>query len=307
MVTRQWKPEFSVMNFRLVLVLGTLLFVYLPLVHRTYFEHGENLGGSTSALLLVMAIVLFLYRLAALRPAPTRSSQRLGWVLMGAGSLLFFIGNVLVLPMLSVGSIIPLLAASVLFLFGWSALGSLLFPLTLLLFVIPLPYMMTDFIVQPLKLLISYTTEWLLYQAGYPVARNGVILILGDYQLLIADACSGINSLFSLEAIGLLYLHVMKKESALRNWVMGMLIIPISITSNIIRVLILALLTYYFGNAAGQSFLHDLSGLLLFAVALSVIILLDGLLDRFLVPRPAVLPAASDTEGAASVLGEVRG
>ncbi|MFC3913523.1 exosortase [Pseudaeromonas sharmana] len=294
-------------KFKLGTLLLTLVLVYLPLVHRTYFEHGENLGGSTSALLLVMAIVLFLYRLSAFRPQPTLTSQRLAWLLMLIGSLLFFIGNVLLLPMLTVGSILPVLAASVLFLLGWQAFRAALFPLTLLLFVIPLPYMMTDFIVQPLKLLISHATEWLLYHAGYPVARNGVILILGDYQLLIADACSGINSLFSLEAIGLLYLHVMKKESALRNWLIGMLIIPISITANIIRVLILALLTYYLGNDAGQSFMHDLSGLLLFAVALSVIIALDGVLDRVLPVRQSV----AVTEGATSTdkpqLREVQG
>lgn len=281
---------FAVKNLKLGLMLVTLVGVYLPLLHSTYFAQGQNLGGSTSAMLLIMAIMLFLYRLHPFICQPTRSSQQLGWLIIMLGGGLFFIGNLLALPMLTVGSILPVLAAAVLFMLGWSAFRLALFPLTLLLFVIPLPYVFTDFIVQPLKLLISYVTEWLLYQAGYPVARNGVIIILGDYQLLIADACSGINSLFSLEAIGLLYLHVMKKESVIRNWLIGMLIIPISITANIIRVLILALLTYHFGNDAAQSLMHDLSGLLLFAIALVVIISLDGLLDRFLAKQ---LPARS--------------
>ena len=112
------------------------------------------------------------------------------------------------------------------------------------------------------------------------MARQGVVLYLGPYQLLVADACSGINSLFSLEAIALLYLHVVKRGGAARKAVIGLLIVPISVLANVLRVLFIALLTYHQGNAVGQSFVHELSGLFLFVVALLLIIGLDGLLDR---------------------------
>lgn len=268
----------------------TLAFVYVPTIQQIYFQQDSNLGGNTSALLLCAAIGLFLYRMSTVPVMPSRISQLTAWLSLSLGLLLFFFGSLLSMPMLTVGSIIPVLAAVVLLYLGPAAFYQAAFPLLLLLFVIPLPYMLTDFIVHPLKLFISHVTELILYLLGYPVARNGVVLILGDYQLLIADACSGINSLFSLEAIGLLYLHVMRKDSVIRNWIIGLCIIPISITSNITRVLILALLTYHFGNDVGQSFLHDLSGLLLFAVALLVIIALDGLLDRLL---PVLFPRGS--------------
>ena len=55
------------------------------------------------------------------------------------------------------------------------------------------------------QLSFSGAVEWLLASLGYPVEREGVVLWVGDHQMLIADACSGLNSLYSLFALGLLY------------------------------------------------------------------------------------------------------
>jgi len=64
----------------------------------------------------------------------------------------------------------------------------------------------------------------------------------------------------------------------LRNIVLGLLIVPISFTANMIRVIFLALLTYHFGDEVGQGFLHGFAGGVLFLVALLLITSLDGLL-----------------------------
>jgi exosortase/archaeosortase family protein len=105
-----------------------------------------------------------------------------------------------------------------------------------------------------------------------------VILTIGQYQLLVADACSGLNSLFTLEALGLLYLNVMRHESAFRNAMLAILIVPISFTSNVVRVIVLSLITYHLGDAAGQGFLHGFSGMVLFLTALMLIIGVDSVL-----------------------------
>jgi exosortase/archaeosortase family protein len=117
-----------------------------------------------------------------------------------------------------------------------------------------------------------------LFHFDYPVSRAGVILTVGQYQLLVADACSGLNSLFTLEALGLLYLNVMRHESAFRNAMLALLIVPISFTSNVVRVIVLSLITYHLGDAAGQGFLHGFSGMVLFLTALMLIIGIDSLL-----------------------------
>jgi exosortase/archaeosortase family protein len=84
--------------------------------------------------------------------------------------------------------------------------------------------------------------------------------------------------LFTLEALGLLYVNMTRQESAARNTLLALLIVPISITSNIIRVVVLALVTYHFGDAAGQGFVHGFSGMVLFITALLLIIAVDSAL-----------------------------
>ena len=115
---------------------------------------------------------------------------------------------------------------------------------------------------------------------GYPIARNGVVLTIGQYQLLVADACSGINSMFSLSAIGLLYLHLIRYKSWLHNGLILASLLPIAFCANIMRVMLLVLVTYHFGDEAGQGFIHKFSGMVLFVAALIILLLLDTILAR---------------------------
>jgi exosortase len=125
---------------------------------------------------------------------------------------------------------------------------------------------------------VSYVAEHLLYALGYPISRTGVILQVGQYQLMVADACAGLHTLFTLEAIGLMYLNVVRHSSLLRNIGLGILIVPISFAANVIRVIVLCLITYHFGDEAGQGFLHGFAGMVLFISALALIIATDTLL-----------------------------
>jgi exosortase/archaeosortase family protein len=118
-----------------------------------------------------------------------------------------------------------------------------------------------------------------LFWAQYPIARNGVILQIGQYQLLVADACAGLQTLLTLESLGLFYLNVVRHTSVFRNVALAILIIPISFTANVIRVVTLTLITYYYGDEAGQGFLHGFAGMVLFLSALILILGVDSLLQ----------------------------
>ena len=118
--------------------------------------------------------------------------------------------------------------------------------------------------------------EQVLYGVGYPIARSGVILQIGQYKLVVADACAGLHTLFTLEAMGLLYLNLVRHESLVRNVTLAILIVPISFAANVIRVMALTLITYHFGDAAGQGFLHWFAGMVLFLTALLLIIGVDS-------------------------------
>lgn len=161
------------------------------------------------------------------------------------------------------------------------------FPIVFSVFAIPLPGLIVDAATGPLKQSVSAIAESILYATGYPIARSGVVLNVGQYQLLVADACSGLNSMFSLSALGLVYLYLMRYRSYLHVGLIVACILPIAFAANIVRVMILVLVTFHFGDEAGQGFVHEFAGMILFLVALSMLFGFDMLLNVFLKPRKA--------------------
>lgn len=209
----------------------------------------------------------------------TAAPSKAGWPLFIIGLLLYAIGRSQDILLFEVGSQIIVIASLLLILRGWAALGAAWFPLFFLLFMIPLPGAFVDALTLPMKMAVSYVAENVLYRVGYPISRTGVILQIGQYKLLVADACAGLQTLFTLEALGLLYLNIVRHDSFFRNVALAILIIPISFTANVIRVMVLTLITYHFGDAAGQGFLHGFAGMVLFITALLIIMGVDSLLQ----------------------------
>jgi exosortase B len=226
---------------------------------------------------LVLAISAWLLwrRREALLALPEQPAPAWGWGLFAFAMFLYGVGRSQHIQSFEVGSLVVLLVAALLLLRGPAAVKLVWFALFFMLFMVPLPGVVVDTLTQPMKLAVSTVAETLLHAAGYPVARTGVILQVGPYQLLVADACAGLNTLLTLEALGLLYLNLVRHESAMRNITLAILIVPISFAANVIRVIVLTLITFHFGDEAGQGFLHGFAGMVLFLAALSLIIAAD--------------------------------
>ena len=111
--------------------------------------------------------------------------------------LLYAFGRSQDIIIFEVGSQILVLIALLLLFRGWAAVRLCWFPLFFLIFMIPLPGPLVSAVTGPLKAAVSAVAESLLYTMGYPIGRSGVILSIGPYQLLVADACAGLNSMFS--------------------------------------------------------------------------------------------------------------
>ena len=218
--------------------------------------------------------------------APYRPANIVGGLLMAVALLLYALGRSQQIIQAEVVGLIATAVAGLLLLKGPQALRAIAFPVFFLAFMVPLPGVMVQAITIPLKTGVSYVAEALLYRAGYPIARTGVILSVGPYQLLVADACAGLNSMFTLEALGLLYMNLMGYTSKLRNVLLAILIVPISFTANVIRVIVLVLVTYHFGDEAGQGFVHTFAGMVLFIVGLVIMVGTDSLLGRILARLP---------------------
>ncbi|MCL6262739.1 exosortase B [Craterilacuibacter sp. RT1T] len=252
--------------------------LYIPtvwtLMHGLWGSEQQGHGP----IVLMVCIWLFWRKRIEVAGAVFSSSKIYSWVLLLAGCLIYALGRSQGILILEVGSSLFLVAGSVLLLRGPAALRLLWFPVFFMLFLLPLPISVVDALTQPMKMAVSWVAEFILFHAGYPIARTGVMLQVGAYQLLVADACAGLQTLFTLEAMGLLYLNIVRHSSLLRNVGLAILIIPISFVANVVRVCILILVTYHFGDAAGQGFLHGFSGLVLFVVALLLIIGMDSLL-----------------------------
>lgn len=208
----------------------------------------------------------------------TASGTWFAWVMFAIGVAFYVPGRALNIIYFEVFAFLPMIIGVVALIGGWPLLNKLKFPLFFLIFMVPIPGFVLDPISHFVKLHISITVAEILWRLGYPISHTGVVLTIGQYQLLVADACAGMRTLFMLEAMGIFYLNVVRHSSMLRNVVLGILIVPISFVANMTRVLFLALLTYHFGDEVGQGFLHGFAGIVLFIIALVLTISTDGFL-----------------------------
>ena len=161
---------------------------------------------------------------------------------------------------------------------GVAGLRTAWFPLLFLAFAIPAPGFVIDDLTAPLKHLAATLSTASLAEVGLPVAREGVTIMVAQYQLLVEDACSGMNSLVGLTAISLLYIYLRRRASPLYAVLLAAFVIPIAIAANVVRIITLILITYAFGDEVAQSFIHMAAGLLLFGTALLLVFALDGVL-----------------------------
>jgi exosortase B len=229
---------------------------------------------------IIACVVLYLFwqRRQELLAAGQRGNRVTARVLMTVGLLLYVVGRSQDILLFEVGSLLWILTGVLLMAGGRPLLRQVWFPLFFICFMLPLPSGVVDTVTMPMKFAVSYVVEHVLYALGYPIARAGVTLHIGQFVLLVADACAGLQTLFTLEAIGLLYMNVVRSTSLVRNAVLALLIVPISFMANVIRVIALVLITYYFGDAAGQGFLHGFAGMVLFLSALLLTLFVDTLL-----------------------------
>lgn len=258
-------------------VLG-LLVLFVPTLYSLFTGLWMTEEQAHGPIILGLSLWLIYRKWPDVMAVPARRVLA-GWPILAVGLVLYVIGRSQGIVLFEIGSVVWILVGLLLVLRGSRALLILWFPFFFMLFMIPLPGPVVSALTMPMKMAVSWATEHLLYAVGFPIARTGVILQIGQYQLLVADACAGLQTLLTLEALGLFYLNVVRHTSAFRNIALALLIVPISFSANVIRVIVLTLVTYYFGDAAGQGFLHGFAGMVLFLTALTLILSLDTLLQ----------------------------
>jgi exosortase len=254
------------------------LALYLPVYWG--FAEGPWRRDENAHALILMAIAAGAagVRLAtepfALTRKPADSVIGAGFILLGVVAAM--LGEASEADLIASASQTPIAFGAALALFGWPGVKRLWFPIALTLYLIIWPGWALDALTGPLKVAVSQAVATALYAAGLPVAHAGAVISAGPYQLLVADACAGLNSLIALTAIGAVYLYAVKHADWRINALVLASLIPIAIVANIVRVGLLVLITWFLGFDAGQGFLHDGAGFLMFAVALALVFAVDS-------------------------------
>ena len=238
-------------------------------------------------ILAVVAFLLWRHRAALLdtqsRPAPIR-----GGLLLALGLALYFVGHTQRLALFEVGSHLPVIAGLVLLVRGFQGLRRLAFPILFLLFLVPLPGFVVEAATGPLKELVSSIAAAVLGFSAYDVERNGVVLLVNGHELLVADACSGMNSLATLFALTLLYMHLMGRRGVAYRLAVLVGIVPIAIAANALRVVALSLVAVHFGDAAARGTPHDVIGFLAFGAAFAMVGIWENGVRLVFAPRTLV-------------------
>jgi exosortase B len=261
------------------LLLGSIIAAYVPTFMTLAQGPWQTEQEGHGPLIIAAAVWLVWQSRDRLRTATLSPSPVLGWLVLLGGLAILVLSRNQDIWFLEVASEIPVLAGCVLLLAGWNVLRILAFPIGFLIFSAPAPGWMVDAATVPLKVLISDLVTNGLYAAGYPIAQNGVVIQIGPYQLLVQDACSGMNSIFALSAIGVFYVYAFRWHEKIRAFLLLALIIPITITANFLRVVTLVLVAYYGGVEMIEGVIHDMTGIALFIVAVALMFLCDGLIS----------------------------
>lgn len=208
-----------------------------------------------------------------------------GLVIVATGGLFLVLGTLAVEQTVMRGSFLIALWGVVASLGGIRLLRDLAFPLSLLVFMIPLPAVIYNQITFPLQLFASQVAETVLTLMGIPVLREGNILELPSQRLSVVEACSGIRSLMSLTYLSLIYGYFFDS----RIWVRAVLLLltpAIAILVNAVRVTLTGLLSEYDPELA-QGFFHSMEGWLMFLLALLLLLGAHRLMGK---PAPCHAP-----------------
>lgn len=256
-----------------------LLAIVLVFNFRIFFDLVENWWSDDnySHGFLIMPISIYLiWRKRNELSFPARVS-RLGLAVFGMGCLGLIFGIAAGEYFTSRGSLMLIVTG-----ISWAYLGGenfkkVWFAFFFLVFMIPIPNTIYFAATAPMQLFATKVTNAFLQLLGVPSLRQGNIIILPDYRLEVAEACSGLRSLVSLMSLTALYAHL-QMPGRLFPVLLFLSSFPIAIATNVFRIIFTALGAYAVSTDLADSFLHELSGTVVFLTALIMVVILGAIL-----------------------------
>lgn len=264
-------PRSKTLIWPSILILG-VLGVYTPIliglgqdwIHDSNYSHG---------FLVPLVSGFFVWQRRKALAALPASPSNVGLLGVLAAAALLVVGTAGAEVFTQRVSLLVFLGSSVVFLGGWAWFRKLAFPLAFLLLAIPMPYVLYYSLTGPMQGLAARAAITGLRVIGVPALSQGNIIHLPGVSLEVAEACSGIRSLYAFLALG----AVLAQSMAIPTWarfLVFLLTIPVSIAGNAFRVWGTGVGAYILGVKAAEGTIHELFGVIVFVGALALFLLL---------------------------------
>ena len=192
------------------------------------------------------------------------------WVI-GAGATLCLLGVLTAELFTMRTSLVVVVAGIVLTVEGRERFRVLAYPIAFLMCMVPLPYIAYYRLTFPLQLESSRIAAEILTLAGMPLVREGNVIRLEGYSLEVVAACSGLRSIMTLGTLALFMLDWLAL-GVVRGLAFLALVIPIAVGANVARLSLTAGIAAISGPAAAESFLHELSGVVVFVTGVLALV-----------------------------------
>jgi exosortase len=237
-----------------------------------WVSHPDSAG-----LLLGPLAVYLAYRSGLI--AERRGRPVAGMTLLTGAVLLRYLSGLAVEVFTMRLSMLGALFALVVFAWGWRQLLSWWLPALLLVLAVPLPELVITTLALPLQYQASELGASMLAWRNVPVSLNGNVIDLPGRSLFVTEACSGLRSLSSLVALGLLIGGIWLRTIPGRLFLV-LVTVPVAILLNGVRIFITGFLIYFVDPSLGEGVMHFTEGWILFVAALAIIAGFAALVTR---------------------------
>ncbi len=270
-------------RLKIILLFALLAGVFYPIYPElldAWLNHSNNSHG-----ILVPFVSLFFVwdRKDELGNRP-HSASGWGLLLLVLSMLVYLLALVGGIAFVSRLMLVSSLVGLVLYLFGKEIFKVLSFPLLFLLFMIPVPDSIISTISLPLQMFATKISAGIIQGCSIPVLREGNMLYFVQTQLEVAEACSGIRSIVAITMLSMIFVYL-SKGSMLQKVILLGSAIPVALLANILRVSGTGILAHFYGDQVARGFLHDFSGLAVFAFGMAILfveyVILKKLFARF--------------------------
>jgi len=270
-------PKNSLMvKFSVLVALWIVSFIpVFPRLVYTWLNHADNSHG----ILVPLISLFFVWQKRGDLKAAKISSSNWGAFILSASMFLYLLGLASGTEIISRTMVVFSLIGLLLFNLGKEVVKILFFPLLFLLFMIPVPIALQSAVAFPLQLFATKISFFFIQALSIPVYQEGNMLYFAHAQLEVAEACSGIRSISAFTVLSVVFAYLLDKGWS-RRIVLLASAIPLAMFTNIIRITGTGILAHFYGSKIADSFLHEFSGIVVFAFGFILFLFEFILLNR---------------------------